>query len=467
MKNIFVLQSQQRIAIFLWFDRFIAVIAIWTYLSTPVHGLSVPLSLQRHIPILTTFQVRRRHHHMILSPPLTRYFEHRRDNGGSSSSRCELLLSTTTTGDDDDTTTTPTPSTLWQRKSPLSSVNAFQKQNDRNDDDDDKSNKVSFTSERYMDIVHSSNIVRIFIVHATIYYALSVVGFSYLVESWPMMDSIYYATTLFCTIGFGDIAPGNTYAQVYTIGLALYGITFLGILLGAVIDYYLEYQKFQSQKRCRQVGSQVLYRLKEKRTNSSAVSDSATHQSVVEADPSLLDDIVKLLKLEVPIMSVAILFALLIGHYEHWTVLESVYWFFISGTTVGFGDFYPQLSSVKLFCVLYLPFAVAVLGDLLRRIIGIYINRKRRLSEKQFLARSLSLADLEIMDEDQNGRVDKAEFLAYMLCTLQKISKDDVNEIMELFHKLDVDNDNYLTKGDLATDEWVQQLRSSLEQSIR
>ena len=214
----------------------------------------------------------------------------------------------------------------------------------------------------------------------------------------------------------------------------------------------------------------VLYRLKEKRTDNSIERDNNTNPSTnisIDDDPSLLDDIVKLLKLEVPIMLVAILFAILIGHYEHWTVVESIYWFVISGTTVGFGDYYPQLSSVKLFCVLYLPFAVAVLGDLLRRIIGIYINRKRRLLEKQFLARSLSLADLDIMDADRSGRVDKAEFLAYMLCTLQKVSKEDVNEIMELFHKLDVDDDNYLTKSDLVSEEWVKTLRSSIEQSIR
>ena len=409
------------------------------------------------------------HKGMIVSPPSIRYFERRRDRTNNHSShknngaRSQALL-LSPLGDNDVTVGATTAK-------PLSFMNPIKNHSVNNIDDRTTNATTSFTSEEYVDIAHSSNIVRIFLLHATIYYALSILGFSFIVESWPIVDSIYYATTLFCTIGFGDIAPGNTYAQLYTIGLALYGITFLGILLGAVIDYYLEYQNFQKEKRCRQVGSQVLYRLKEKQTNSQS---NRLNNNIIQAndtilggDPSLFDDIVKLLKLEIPIISVAILLAILIGHYEHWTIVESIYWFIISGTTVGFGDYYPQLSSVKLFCVMYLPFAVAVLGDLLRRIIGIYINRKRRLMEKQFLMRSLSLADLDIMDADKSGRVDKAEFLAYMLCTLQKVSKDDVNEIMELFHKLDVDDDHYLTKNDLASEEWVNTLRSSIEQSIR
>jgi hypothetical protein len=462
MKPLPSVRHQQRRVGFLCVNCVVFTLAVSQLRFFPSATVFAFLSVHNTLRTITTvrYQALYRssdHKRMIVSPPSIRYFERR----GRNDNRSELLLSM---GDNDIATTT----TKHQRTSPLLSKNPAYS-HDSNTKGDVENPTTSFTSENYIDIVHSSNIVRIFILHATIYYTLSIVGFSYIVESWPIIDSVYYATTLFCTIGFGDIAPGNTNAQLYTIGLALYGISFLGILLGAVIDYYLEYQNYQNQKRCRQVGSQVLSRLKEKRTNHPIERDSNTNQSsniTLDDDLSLLDDIVQLLKLEIPIISVAILFAILIGHYEHWTVVESLYWFVISGTTVGFGDYYPQLSSVKLFCVLYLPFAVAVLGDLLRRIIGIYINRKRRLLEKQFLARSLSLADLDIMDADRSGRVDKAEFLAYMLCTLQKVSKEDVNEIMELFHKLDVDHDNYLTKSDLVSDEWIKALRSSIEQSI-
>jgi potassium channel subfamily K, other eukaryote len=294
---------------------------------------------------------------------------------------------------------------------------------------------------------------------------------------------LYYGTVLFCTIGFGDIEPDTTYGRLYTIFLAIYGVAFLGILLGALIDYCVEYRQSSSEQHLRKVGTLVLQRIHQRETKTRLCSTRALNvddsvvvdetadfvpRSTKDSFPekSLFDEIVALILLEVPIMSVVILLAIGIGHYEGWTVFESIYWFVISGTTVGFGDFYPRLVYVKLFCVFYLPLAVAALGDLLGRIVTIYMDRKRRYSEKQFLSQSFTLVDLNTMDADQSGRVDKVEFLSYMLCALQKVSKDDINEIIELFHKLDMDGNEYLTKSDLVAKEWETSFRSSIEQSM-
>ena len=335
---------------------------------------------------------------------------------------------------------------------------------------------TSFTSMDYLTLERSYQIVILFACHAIFYYSLAVFGFSYLVEQWSIIDSLYYATVLFCTIGFGDIEPTNRYAQLYTIGLAFYGIAFLGILLGSVIDYVLEYQHTQKEHTRRKVGTQVLHQLKEQHMlerrpqnqtqNDTVIFDetATTNNSTDTSNPSLWEEVLKLILFEIPVLSVAILIAIGIGHYEGWTVFESVYWFVISGATVGFGDYYPRLTYVKLFCVVYLPFAVAVLGDLLGRIVSLYMDRKRRHSERQFLSRSLSLVDLDIMDEDRSGHVDKAEFLSYMLCALQKVSKEDINEILEMFYRLDVNKDNCLSKSDLIANQWEKSFETSIRQ---
>ena len=338
----------------------------------------------------------------------------------------------------------------------------------------------SFTSTDYMSLERSSQIIIIFILHAMFYYTLAVFGFSYLVEQWSIIDSLYYGTVLFCTIGFGDIEPTNWYAQLYTICLAVYGIAFLGILLGSVIDYCLEYQHTQTEQTRRRVGTQVLHQLQDQHVekmqqknptfnNNTLVIDeteptqNSTTTSTDTSNPSLWNEIFQLILFEIPVLTVAISIAIGIGHYEGWTIFESIYWFVISGATVGFGDFYPRLTYVKLFCVVYLPFAVAVLGDLLGRIVTLYMDRKRRQSERQFLSRSLSLVDLDIMDVDRSGHVDKAEFLSYMLCALQKVSKDDIDEILRIFHRLDKNHDNYLSKSDLIATDWEKSFQTSIQ----
>jgi potassium channel subfamily K, other eukaryote len=336
----------------------------------------------------------------------------------------------------------------------------------------------SLTSE-YMNVEHSSRILWLFLLHALIYYTLAVIGFSYIVQSWTIIDSLYYGTVLFCTIGFGDIEPDNSAARLYTIFLALYGIAFLGILLGAVIDYCLDYRYVSSEQQRRKVGTQVLHRMQQtdmmrrddtdaENVVDEATDDEADSSTTTEctAEKSLWEEIFALVLLEIPVLSFVILLAIGVGHFEGWSVFNSIYWFVISGTTVGFGDFYPRNINVKLFCVFYLPMAVAVLGDLLGRIVTIYMDRKRRRLEKEFLSQSLTLVDLGTMDVDHDGRVDKAEFLSYMLCALQKVSKEDVDGIMDLFFKLDVDGSGSLTKSDLISRDWEDAFRSSIEKSM-
>lgn len=70
--------------------------------------------------------------------------------------------------------------------------------------------------------------------HTSLYYTLAVFGFSFLTEKWSIVDSLYFATTVFTTIGYGDLHPSNHMAMLYTVILATYGVVLLGIFLGIV-----------------------------------------------------------------------------------------------------------------------------------------------------------------------------------------------------------------------------------------
>ena len=121
----------------------------------------------------------------------------------------------------------------------------------------------------------------------------------------------------------------------------------------------------------------------------------------------------------------------------------------ITGTTVGFGDLGPTTVGTKIACVFYLPLAVAVLGEFIGRIAVAYMSKKQYQVESQFMARSMTLSDLEVIDTSNNGRVSENEFLIYMLAALQKVEKEEIEEIMTLFRKLDKSNTGTIDKGDL------------------
>jgi Ion channel len=82
------------------------------------------------------------------------------------------------------------------------------------------------------DFASSNKALALFFVHVIIYYSLAVICFSFLVDKFSVIDSLYFATVLFLTIGYGDLVPTSDAGRICTILLALYGITVLGIFLG-------------------------------------------------------------------------------------------------------------------------------------------------------------------------------------------------------------------------------------------
>ena len=90
------------------------------------------------------------------------------------------------------------------------------------------------------------------------------------------------------------------------------------------------------------------------------------------------------------------------------------------------------------------------MGEMLSQIAGVYMIRQREASESKFFQRDLTLSDLKRLDTDKDGSVDKAEFLTYMLVALQKVEKEDIDEIMGVFDRLDIDKSGNLTADDLG-----------------
>jgi Ion channel len=252
-----------------------------------------------------------------------------------------------------------------------------------------------------------------------------------------------------------------------------YGIVMIGIFLGIIGEVLLE--KAEAHKD--QQNQQLMEALKScnpstKNTTRNWLADlepllensgsgsSSSNKSSLE---SLRQVILNLVYLELPVVGALLLVALWVGWMEGWSMVGSLYWLVVTGTTVGFGDYHPTLPATRLFCIFFLPVAVAVMGKLLGRIASAYMDRKVKRQEKEFLSRSLALCDLQVMDTDVNGKVDLAEFLTYMLVALQKVSKDDIREIRNVFDRLDIDKSGVLTIADLKTQAWDMALKDSMK----
>ena len=103
--------------------------------------------------------------------------------------------------------------------------------------------------------------------------------------------------------------------------------------------------------------------------------------------------------------------------------------------------------------MIYLPLSLGVRGEFIGRVAGAIVDHFDELHEDEFLSRSMTLMDLKAMDTEADGKVTKHEFVSYMLVALQKVEKEDLKEIEDLFAKMDKDGSGVITTDDLKVME--------------
>lgn len=316
--------------------------------------------------------------------------------------------------------------------------------------------------------------------YLTIYLGVAVLAFSYIFESWTIIDSLYFAVSTFTTCGYGDLEPTTTAGQIFTILFAIYGVIILGVFIGIVGSFISEHQQNATLTAEEEYGDQVLETLFAGIEDRAAEMEKAQLQHNITSTngnkpaPSppkpkqrsytykearedflgdqitMADDVMFVLRSEAkPILLVAV-GALILGLREHWSITSILYFCVMAASTTGYGDYTPQTQMDKVYCLFFYPLAVCVFGEVLARIAGVYMQRKQRGAEHKFLHRALTLCDLRKMDTNRDGSVTKEEFISYMLVALQKVDQEFIDDLREIFDNIDTTGKGILEKRDLV-----------------
>lgn len=285
-----------------------------------------------------------------------------------------------------------------------------------------------------------------------VYLFIGVIAFSFVFERWTIIDSVYFSVVTFTTVGYGDLYPKTPPGQVFCIFFVLFGILIIGVALGMIGERVVEAQEavIEEQKRKSKFRVQALFKRNNKNGQNVTTSTSQKVEKGFISAGAIQNEILDLVMKNGPLVLVIITVSLLFGWVEGWGVGRSIYYCFITTTTVGYGDMHPNTQLTRFIAIFYIPATVSILAAVLGRIAGFYMKMKTQESEKRFLDRELTLADISVMDTDDDGAVDLVEFLTFMLDAMQKVSKEDIEELKQVFKKLDVDGSGTLQKEDLV-----------------
>lgn len=238
-----------------------------------------------------------------------------------------------------------------------------------------------------------------------------------------------------------------------SMAFAVYGIVILGIFLGIVGEKIMADQQDKKKSKIQAARRKYLQNFQQTESSEDVNPDATVDESerivVGEKSKTILNTAIYIFNKQFVSVVVLTAIAIPVILLEQWDAVKGIYWMVITATSIGLGDETPINPWSKALCILYIPLSIAATGRLLSQIGSAYVDKAQDELEAKFMRRAMTISDLHTMDVNEDGTVSKDEFLIFMLVTLQKVEQDDLDQLVDLFHKLDRTNDGCIGKKDI------------------
>ena len=266
------------------------------------------------------------------------------------------------------------------------------------------------------------------------------------------IDGLYFTMVTLTTVGYGDYHPAKDdwQSELFTCIFVLFGIIFVSIYLGSFITHILNKQEefitnaLDNNKKYEKDSDRSP--VKNIRVSTLCTRTSICKWNATQRDWHVIISISTCLVL-------VVLGMVVFAFAENWTFTKALYYVVISITTVGYGDVTIMKPSIKIFSFFWLGFATLSLGKAVSDVIDYVLTFKILSIRDRVLHHKINSELFSQMDETEDGRISKYEFLKWQLVNGQwNVDEADINTIMARFDVLNTNKDLYLDLVEMVSD---------------
>lgn len=283
-------------------------------------------------------------------------------------------------------------------------------------------------------------------------------------EDWTFVDCIYFGVVTVTTVGYGDLSPTKAGTRIATVFYAFIGIGFISVVLlklsrgllsahskalarhnEAVTDSLEETTHAMEPGRV----AKTLNLAKEVSTTTT-VKLAAVPRCIVSWVSKIACCLLpRCLKFHIanlnnfvwsmlPLMAFILFFGFCMMSLEPeefdasrggYPAINALYFSFITVTSIGYGDFSPRTQEGRLFAFFFIPIGVTLLAKAVASILVGSMTNKHT-------SKAVTLRKLQHVRGREEGKVDEAEYLEYMLVSLGRVDSRTMSVLRKQFFKL-------------------------------
>jgi voltage-gated potassium channel Kch len=309
--------------------------------------------------------------------------------------------------------------------------------------------------------------------------------------SWTFIDAIYFSMTTLTTIGYGDLVVGSsgiglraTIAKLFLISFNIYAVCISVSALGIIAKIAMAQEK-KILRKARERARDRFVKLwsvdddddeeeEEDDEDLTEEDEDCTWVDNIFLDKcdsdkrrTLMGTLWQSIKRHLTNFVALVGIAFMMVRVEKWSLIDILYYWNSTATTIGYGDISPQTQIGRLLAVIFIPLSVISLGEVIAGCVAHLNARAAAKAEKDFLRREVTFNDLEYLDVNDDGKVCMLDFITFMLLAMQKVDKKTMKDLKSLFKALDTQSSGFIEKEDLLVLRQRKRLAKRLRREAR
>jgi voltage-gated potassium channel Kch len=270
-----------------------------------------------------------------------------------------------------------------------------------------------------------------------------------------VIESLYLSVQIITTVGYGDLTPSKPEGQVFVACYILVGVTLVAVLVGELLERAVNRASQTtpvtvpdddswSITHSHSTGSEHIARC-----STSMVASRGAHSrnsAQGKRHEERRSNAMALLRAVGLFLFVAIVGTVFFHLYpgEDKSIWLAFYMSCVTLTSVGFGAIHPQTEGGYLFATVWMLIGVSATAHMVCTFGEFLLKQRQQVT--------IDLAKEELfkeMDADGSGTVDKLEFLKFEMVRRGHCQANEIEGILDLFHKLDRDGSGELDVEDV------------------